>query len=109
MSDCLIVRGSVVDSHGKEVVFRPSTKAPSMHWANMLIDQYSHLLNMSIKWIDGEPMVTLTRGAKYENENAFKHVMEFAKRFGLDTTHCRRECFVCSGHTSCDSPFKVVK
>lgn len=108
MNDCMIIRGAVVGTDGNESVFRPATRSPGMHWAYQLIDQYSHLLNISLKWIDGEPMVTLTKTAKEESENAFKHVMEFAKRFGLDITYCRRECDVCSGHSSCATPFTVI-
>lgn len=109
MNDCLIIRGVNRDT-GK--TFRPATRSPDKHWAYMLMDQYSHILNMSIKWIDGEPMVTLTRSAHTECESAFVHVMEFCKRFNLDATWCRRECEKCSGHISCVSPvtrLEVVK
>ena len=101
LKDCMIIRGN--DKH-TESVFRPSTRAPSMHWAYMLVDQYSHLLNISIKWIDYEPMVTLTRSAKDECEEAFKHIMEFAKLHNLDYSWCERECVQCDGHPDCLAP-----
>jgi len=102
--DCLIIRG--VDKE-TDKIFRPASRSPGMHWAYQLIDQYSHLLNISLKWIDSEPMVTLTRSAHEECETAFEHIMSFAKRFNLEATWCRSECLQCSGHESCVSTVRL--
>ena len=100
LPDCMIIRGAV-QQNGHEVAFRPATRAPSMHWAYMLIDSYANLVNISIKWIDGEPMVTITRNLHVEDNLAFEHIMEFAVLHGLDVTTCETECFKCTGHPKC--------
>ncbi len=101
MQDCMIIRGSVVNDDKTEKVFRPATPMPSMHWAYMLVDQYRDLLNISIKWIENEPMVTITKESHKESEDAFKHIMGFAKLHNLDVTWCKRQCDTCDGHISC--------
>ena len=98
--DCMIIRGIYVEN-GEEKKFRPGTPTPSMHWAYLLMDQYRHLLNMQIKWIENEPMVTITKDSHHEDDKAFEHVMSFAKLHNLDVTWCRRQCENCDGHVAC--------
>lgn len=100
-NDCMIIRGATVSADGTEQKFRPATTSPDKHWSYLLMDNYRHRLDFSIKWIDNEPMITITKGSHKEDEIAFKHIMEFAKLHNLDVTWCVRECDNCEGHESC--------
>lgn len=104
MEECMIIRGWVYHYDGREEKFRPGTPAPSLHWAYMLIDAYHHLCSFSIKWIDCEPMITVTKNAGKESDAAFRHILGFAKDNNLDITICERKCKDCDGHPECPSP-----
>lgn len=101
MNDCMIIRGAITLKDGSEKTFRPATPSPDKHWAYMLMGQYSHLLNFGIRWVDNEPMVSITKSSHEESENAFNHIMDFARDNGLDVTWCARECESCKGHRNC--------
>lgn len=101
METCLIIRGVVTDDEGNEEKFRPGTPSPDKHWTYLLMDQYRHLLNMSIQWVENEPMVSVTKESHKESEEAFVHVMKFAKLHNLDATWCERKCAECAGHIDC--------
>ena len=101
MEDCMIIRGWVHEMDGRERAFRPASPAPSLHWAYILMDNYNHLVNFAIKWIDNEPMITITKEASKEADYAFRHIMEFANLHNLEITWCKRKCDDCDGHEAC--------
>ena len=99
LPDCIIIRGADLSDLNK--AFRPSSSWPDKHWTTQLVDAYSHRLGITIKQIDGEFVLAMTRGAKDEDEVAFKHIMEFCRSNNLDFTTCPEECRRCQGHPDC--------
>ena len=101
MNDCMIIRGAIAQDDGSEKTFRPATPTPDKHWAYMLMDQYKHRINFKVKWVDNEPVATITKESHKEDEIAFEHIMQFAKLHNLDVTICESECLKCDGHVAC--------
>lgn len=90
---CIIIMNSRKDGSA----MRPRTLAPSHHWTGMLIGQYAHLGGLYLKWIDGEPHLTICKELWQQCETAFDHIMKFVKSHNLDFVVNINECEKCQG------------
>lgn len=98
-TECMIIRGADLNDAGQ--LFRPKSSWPDHHWTTMLLDTTDPRVNFSVKYDDGEFMLSLSKDAPEEDEALFNHVMRFSRLNNLDFSCCTTECERCKGHPNC--------
>jgi len=97
MRNCMRIIGKIEDGVD---VFRPGTAAPSMHWANMLVDSYVGVPGISIEW-QPKPTVIINQEFWQHCDHGFIHIMAFVRLHRLEVVIDRLACAFCQGHEAC--------
>lgn len=99
MNDCITIYGKTINGN----TFMPSAKVPGLHWAYMFIDQFSDYTDISLKWTEGEIVISVKRSFPESCKLCFEHLMKFIKLHNLEYEINEKEYILCKGNSNCIS------